>query len=371
MNDGGLGGAANASGSAGAVNAGAGGSAGARPSGDPVVYVAGSADVSAYRFNRSTGEFVEIQAEAGLGPGPSYLAISPQDSRIVIVTNEDDGPMGGLTSAVVDNDGALSKVHHVTGSDGGFTHVAIAPNGNLALAASYNGGSVSVFSIGTDATLGGEIDNVDFGNGAQSHCVAFDREGTHVLVPNKGNDEVAQLLLGEEGMLTPNTPSSVATANGAGPRHIALHPNGTLAFVINELDSTMTPYRVSDSVTLTAGTPVSTLPAGFSGQNSGAHVELTPDGRFVYGSNRGHDSIVVFSADQATGALTFVEHEPSGGRTPRDFDMDPYGEFIVVANQQSSNLAAFRVEADGTLTPFGDPVSGPSGARGVLIAYLP
>jgi 6-phosphogluconolactonase len=353
------------------MNGGASGSGGARPSEDPFVYVAGSSVVRVYRFDRATGEFSTLNTEDELGPAPSYLAQSPRDPRILIVTNEDDGEMGGLTTAVASNDGGLFPVNHQTGSDGGFTHVAFSPNGFHVLAASYNGGSVSVFSVGTDAILGGELEHFDFGNGAQSHCVAFDAEGTHVLVPNKGNDEVAQLVLAEDGTLTASTPPSVMTADGAGPRHIVLHPNGDLAFVINELDSTMTPYRVSDRGTLTAGTPVSTLPSGFTGSNTGAHVEITPDGRFVYGSNRGHDSIVAFSVDQTTGALTLVEHEASGGDTPRDFDMDPYGEFVIVANQQSSSLAAFTVESDGTLTPLGDPVDGPPGARAVLVTYLP
>ena len=178
-------------------------------------------------------------------------------------------------------------------------------------------------------------------------------------------------MIDGDGRLTPNTPATVGTANGAGPRHIAMHPSGTLAFVINELDSTMVPYQVSATGTLTPGTSVSTLPAGFNGQNSGAHVEVTPDGKYVYGSNRGHDSIVAFSADQTTGALTLIEHEPSRGRTPRDFDMDPDGRFIVVANQQSSSVAAFRIETDGKLTPLGDTKGGPAGAQAVQIVYVP
>jgi 6-phosphogluconolactonase len=192
-----------------------------------------------------------------------------------------------------------------------------------------------------------------------------------MFIPNKGNDEIAQLSIDSAGTLTPNTPATVRTAAGAGPRHIAMHSSGKLAFVINELNSTMVPYQVSAAGTLTAGTSVSTLPAGFNGQNSGAHVEVTPDGKYVYGSNRGHDSIVAFSADQTTGALTLIEHEPSRGRTPRDFDMDPDGRFIIVANQGSSEIAAFRIETDGKLTQLGDTQSGPAGAQAVQIVSIP
>jgi 6-phosphogluconolactonase len=350
--------------------AGTGGGAGAGPTQDPVVYIGGSSEVRIYDFKRSTGEFSARTQAAMLGPSPSYIAVSPNKTCLV-VTNEDDGSMGGLTSATISSTGDLVKVNHVTGSDGGFTYVAISPNGQRVAAASYNGGSVSIFSLGTDCTLGGELDNRDFGSDAQTHCAAYDASGTHLLVPNKGNDEVAQLVVGTDGMLSANTPASVMTVSGAGPRHIAVHPNGKLAFVIDELDSTMTPYQVSSSFTLTAGTPVTTLPSGFNGQNTGAHVEITPDGKYVYGSNRGDDSIVAFSADQSTGALTLVGHQDSGGQTPRDFDMDPYGAFLIVANQGNSRVAALSIGSDGKLTPLGDPVAGPAGGEAAQIVYLP
>ena len=121
---------------------------------------------------------------------------------------------------------------------------------------------------------------------------------------------------------------TVATEPGAGPRHFALHPSGSFAFVIHELGNSMTPYRLDADGALTPGTTVSTLPGDFNGQNSGAHVEVSPDGRFLYGSNRGHDSIVVFSIGE-DGGLTLVEHEPTRGRTPRDFEMDPAGDIVI------------------------------------------
>jgi 6-phosphogluconolactonase len=284
------------------------------------------------------------------------------------VTNEEDDATGGLTSASIAADGTLTKLNHVTGTDGGFTYVAIHPAG-YALGASYNGGSLSAFSLGADGMLGAESDSMDFGAKAQTHCVGMTADGMHLLVPNKGNDEVAQLLF-DGGKISANTPPSVTSAGGAGPRHIAIHPNGKLAFVINELNSTMTPYALAANGTLTRGTSVSTVPSNFSGMNTGAHVEVSPDGKFAYGSNRGHDSIVVFSIEQTSGALTLVQHQPSGGKTPRDFDMDPYGRFIVVANQGDSKVAAFSIGDNGTLAPLGSPMSGPMGCSAVQIAYL-
>jgi 6-phosphogluconolactonase len=366
MNAGGSSAAGAGGGSAG-TSAGGGGAA---PTEAPLVFVGGSSEVRSYRFEPDTGVFTLASQTSMLGPNPSYFAVSP-DARSLLIANETDDSAGGITATLIAPNGELERVNHTTGPDGGFTFVALSPNGHHTLAASYNGGSVSVFNLGMDGIIGVELDNRDFGAGAQTHGVAFDPSGEHVFIPNKGNDEIAQLSISGEGTLTPNTPAAVRTADGAGPRHIAMHPSGNLAFVINELDSTMVPYQVSATGTLTPGTPVSTLPSGFTGQNTGAHVELRPDGKYVYGSNRGHDSIVAFSTDQTTGALTLIEHEPSRGRTPRDFDMDPGGRFIVVANQQSSQVAAFRVEADGKLTALGDIQAGPAGAQAVQIVYVP
>ncbi|HYQ15385.1 MAG TPA: beta-propeller fold lactonase family protein, partial [Polyangiaceae bacterium] len=184
-------------------------------------------------------------------------------------------------------------------------------------------------------------------------------------------DKVQQLTIGAGGMLGPNTPASVATVGGAGPRHIAVHPNGTLAFVANELDSTVTPYQLSADGKLTAGTPVSSVPAGAAGNNKGAHVEVSPNGRFVYASNRGHNSIAVFSADPTTGALTLIETEPTRGNTPRDFDVDPNGEVLIVANQDSATLSVYKIEEDGGLSPLGTPTPSAPMPSAVQIHYLP
>jgi 6-phosphogluconolactonase len=192
-----------------------------------------------------------------------------------------------------------------------------------------------------------------------------------VFVPNKGLDSIAQFSFDERlGGLTANTPASVATAANAGPRHIAIHPGRPYAFVINELDSTMTAYRIETNGTLAPIETESLLPSGFNGQNTGAHVEVSPDGRLLFGSNRGHDSIVVYSIDASSGALTLVEHEATRGATPRDFDVDPAGQYLVVANQGSDNLAVFSIAASG-LTPVGNVVTGANNPAAVQFVYLP
>jgi 6-phosphogluconolactonase len=342
--------------------------------GTPMVVIGGydygsnSYPLTTYDLDPESGALTE-RGSVDAGANPSYLALAPSGTELY-VANEIDSEFGGLTALSIAADGTLSVLNHQSGSDGGFTYVAVDPSGSFAFGAAYNGGSVSVFPIQADGSLGAEVTNRDFGNQSNSHCVGFDPAGRFAFVPNKGNNEIAQLILGSDGSLSDNSPATVNTAPGAGPRHIAIHPNGGLAFLIAELDSTMTPYQISPEGTLTPGTSLSTR-AGTGGQNTGAHVELSPDGHFVYGSNRGDNDIVVFAADQTSGELTLIENESSRGSTPRDFDIDPYGRVLVVANQDSNDLAVFAIANDGSLEPLGQTVTGPPQPAGVQIVYLP
>jgi 6-phosphogluconolactonase len=361
------------SGGGGASGAAGGSGAGGSPfTGDPMVYVGGyDPNVRSYRLTRATGALTEMGAPANLGTNPAYLAIDPSRTRL-FAANETDGAQGGVTAATISATGALTPLGRQGAENLGFVHLAVSPTGNFVVAASYNGGAVAVFPVGATGALGAAVDVERFtGSVVQSHCVAFDRAGTHVFVPNKGLDNVAQFAFDAgSGALTANTPASVGSAADAGPRHVAVHPTRDFAFVINELDSTMTAYSVGASGALTPIETESTLPSGFNGQNTGAHVEVSPDGTLLFGSNRGHDSIVVYSIDQGTGALTVVEHEPTRGDTPRDFDVDPAGRYLVVANQASDNLAVFEVAATG-LTPVGDVVTGANSPAAVQFVYLP
>jgi 6-phosphogluconolactonase len=323
--------------------------------GSPLLYVGGfGADpVRVYEVNKQTGALTERPATFAAGPSPAYFALDPSRTHLY-VANEEDGTEGGVTAFSIAADGSLELINHQAGSDGGFTHLSVTPDSRFVLGASYNGGSVSVFPVQQGAALGAEVAVVDFGDGSQAHCVAFDDAG-NVLVPTKGADAVQQLLLDAAGQLSANTPPSVASADGAGPRHIALHPSGGFAFVINELSSTVTSYKLAGGK-LTVGATVSSLPEDYNGDNTGAHIEVSPDGRFVYASNRGHDSIVIYSVNEQTGDLLLLEHEPTGN-TPRDFDVDPNGELLVAANQGDGTLSVYRIETTGQLTPLGGPVA--------------
>jgi 6-phosphogluconolactonase len=374
--------AASAGTTAAGSNAVGGASAGgpAQLSGTPLVYVSGFGDfpLRVYELNKQTGALTQRGGDEDGGPSPSYLALSPAGTYLYNV-NEDDGATAGVTAHHIKADGSLERLNHQAGTDKtpqqacnsgcGFTHLAVDPSGKFVVAANYNGGSISVFPITQDGSLGPEKQMLDFGNQAEAHSVAFDPAGKFAFVPTLGLDQVQQFLLGADGTLTANTPAKVASESGAGPRHIVVHPNGKLAFVINETKSTLTPYTISSDGKLSPGSSVSTLPSGFNGESYGQHVEVSPNGRFVYASNVGHDSIAVFSVDANSGALTHLQEQPSGGAWPRDFDIDPNGEALVVANRDSNALNVFAIGADGKLTPTGQATTVPNEPSSVVIRY--
>jgi 6-phosphogluconolactonase len=365
----------------------AGGGGPGKLSGMPIVYVGGFGDFAlrAFDLDKTSGALTPRGQGFASGSSPSSLALDPSRTHLY-TSNEDDGKQGGVTANAINADGSLTRLNHQSGSDRtpapscapdgcGFVYVAVDPSGKYLLAASYDGGSVSSFPIARDGSLGPELDMLDFGDSAEAHCVAFDVTGKYLFVPTLGEDRVQQLLLGPGGMLLENTPPSVATAAGTGPRHIALHPNGKLAFVANEAAASLTPYRVAEGGQLTPGTSVSSLPPGATGARTGAHVELSPDGRFVYGQNRGDkaiggDSIAAYSVDPSSGALTLIEHQPVGGKTLWDFDVDPNGELLVAASEGDGTLSVFQIGADGGLTPLGTPTKVSGQPTSVLIHYL-
>jgi 6-phosphogluconolactonase len=179
-------------------------------------------------------------------------------------------------------------------------------------------------------------------------------------VADLGLDSVLAYAFDEErGTLTPQPQATLALAPGSGPRHLAFGANGRFVYVIDELSSALTVFGYADGARKEIQT-VSTLPAEFRGASTTAEVVVTPDGRFLYGSNRGHDSIAIFAIDSASGRLTLVGHQPTLGKTPRNFAIDPTGAFLIAANQNSDTLVVFRVDhATGRLTPVGEPVSVP------------
>ena len=240
--------------------------------------------------------------------------------------------------------------------------------GKNVLVANYGGGSVACLPIKEDGSLGeatsfiqheGSGPNPKRQQGPHAHSINVDAANRFAVAADLGLDKLLVYRLdAAAGKLTPNDPPFVAMAPGAGPRHFAFHPGGRYAYAINELNSTVTAMTYdADRGVLKAIQSITTLPEGFAGVNYPAEVQVHPSGKFVYGSNRGHDSIATFAVDAATGKLTSVAHEPTQGKNPRNFGIDPSGRYLLAANQDGNNVVVFRIDAKtGKLTPTGSSI---------------
>ena len=240
----------------------------------------------------------------------------------------------------------------------GACHLAVSPDGRTVAVANYGDGHISTLRLndhGVPETLvsvianRGEGPNKSRQAGPHAHGVYFDKSGTRLFVPDLGADRVrvypcdpATSVLGEA--LPP-----LLTAPGAGPRHLAFSADGKNAYVINELDNTIL-AATCEAGTFTALGTVPTLPKDFTGANTTAEVEVSPDDRFVYASNRGHDSITVFCRHEQSGTLTFLQHAPCGGKTPRHFKLAPNGKWLLCAHMESHSLSVLPLDTEaGTL----------------------
>jgi 6-phosphogluconolactonase len=240
------------------------------------------------------------------------------------------------------------------------------------LFANYSGGSAGTYAAGQDGTLGSrtaffqhEGSSVDARRqeAPHAHSINLDPEGRYAYVADLGLDQVLIYRYdAATGAMTPNDPAFARVKPGSGPRHFAFRPDGKYAYVINEMNSTVTAFACDATKgSLAAIQTLSTLPEGFQGGNSTAHVASHPSGRFLYGSNRGHDSIAVFGIDAESGRLTLVEIEPAGGKTPRNFGIDPTGRYLLAAGQSSGGIAVFRIDpATGALEPSGSSIKVPA-----------
>ena len=311
-----------------------------------VLYVGGgSGKISMFAVDPTSGALT-AKGDVVAGDYPSFLAFDVAHLHLVAVL-ENGNKVASFS--IAKTTGALTKINEVA-SPGGPTHVSIDKSGKYAMVANYNAGTTGIFAIGADGSLGAQTDTKS--PGTNSHQIITDPSNAFAFVPNKGSDTVAQYVFdATKGTLTANASPRLTVPAGTGPRHLAFHPDGAHAYLMDELNSTMTALTYDATKgTLASIQTISTLPTGFSGTNTGAEVQIAPSGKFVYGSNRGHDSIVIFSVD-ATGKLTLVGHEPTGGKTPRHFSIDATGTFLFAANQDSSNVVTFRIDATkGTLT---------------------
>jgi 6-phosphogluconolactonase len=282
--------------------------------------------------------------------------------------------------AINPSTGTLTLLNTQSSGGAGPCHVTIDKTGKVLVVANYAGGSCSSLPIEDDGSLGpiasffqheGSSVNPDRQTEAHAHSANFNPGNQYVFVADLGIDKVLIYRVNlQTGSLQPHDPPHVNLAPGAGPRHLHFHPSGQYAWVINELASTLTGFNCdAEKGTLTEIETVSTLPGKFEGKNSTAEVRVHPSGNFVYGSNRGHNSIAVFSIDQDTGKVTLVENESTRGETPRNFNIDPTGKWLFAANQNSGNVTVFRIDQDsGALEFTGQEVRV---AKPMCVRFLP
>jgi len=207
--------------------------------------------------------------------------------------------------------------------------------------------------------------------GPHAHEFVLDADNHFAFSPDLGLDKILIYKYdAAKGTITANDPPYATVAPGSGPRHLSFHPNGRWAYVINEILSTVTAFHYdSKKGALTEFQTVSTLPADFTGESSTAEIEVSPNGKFLYGSNRGHNSIAIFSIDPASGKLTLIGHQSTQGKTPRNFAIDPTGTYLLAANQDSDNVVVFRMDSEtGKLTPTGNEIQV---SMPVCIAMMP
>lgn len=318
------------------------------------------------KLNLTTGALTKFSSAKS--QDPAFLAID-RKRKFLYAANEIgelNGQKSGAVSAFAINQttGELTFINQQATNSPGTCSVIVDKKSKCVLAANYSGGSVSAFPVKSDGSLGelsdlaqhqGSSVNPNRQKEPHAHTIIVDDGNRYAFCADLGLDKVMIYKLdAKRAKLTPNTQAFASVKPGAGPRHFKIHPNNKFAYVINELNSTVTTFAYDKSQgTLKEIQTVPTLPADFSGTNYCADIHVHPSGKFVYGSNRGHDSIVVFAAD-ATGKLSLVQHHSTLGKWPRNFAIDPTGQFVLVANQNTNNVVIFRVEAStGKLTPTG------------------
>lgn len=328
-------------------------------------YTSGKSEgIYGYHFNPESGKLTRFTSVSSINP--SFLAID-RTKRYLYAVNEvgqyAGKPGGGVSAYKIERGtGNLRLLNEQATQGADPCHLSIDNKKSALLVANYTGGNITVLPLRSDGTLGVVMDweqhegsgPKEQQKGPHAHCIILDRLERHALAADLGIDKVMIYRFDRAtGKLTPAEQPFAELKAGAGPRHLTLHPNGKFLYVINELDSTMTAFRYNElNGTLTHIDTVSTLPSDFSGVSYCADVHVSPSGKFLYGSNRGHNSIVVFEIDPRTGKLKLVQHVSTQGDWPRNFTLDPSGKFLLVANQRSDNVVTFSIDTrTGRLTP--------------------
>jgi 6-phosphogluconolactonase len=334
-------------------------------------YTEGGSDskgIYAYRFDAENGKLTSIGLAAET-VNPSFLAVHP-NHRFLYTVNEVGNYQGQKSGAVsafaIDHaTGKLTLLNQVASRGADPCYITLDKTGKYVLVANYTGGSVAVFPVLDDGRLGdasafvqhsGHGPNPQRQQGPHAHSIDLSPDNRFAIVDDLGLDEsLIYKFDSAKGSLVPNEPSFAKEDPGAGPRHFALHPSGKFAYVINEMQSTVSIFSFDGTNgVLRPLQTISTLPKDFKGQSNAAEIEVAASGKFLYASNRGHDSIAVFAIDANQGTLTPIEYVSTKGASPRNFEIAPGGSLLFAANEKSDDIVVFRINSQtGQLTPSG------------------
>jgi len=315
----------------------------------------GSEGIYALRFDHETGALVRAGVIAGV-ENPSFLALHPDGGWLYSVSEGHQGAVAAIALNAERSSGSVVSRQSTLGS--APCHLAVDPSGQWLVAANYGSGTVALHPINSDGSLSpasnlaehsGSGPRADRQEGPHAHSATFDPLGRFVIAADLGIDRLMVYALDRQnGKLVSCDRAATTVAPGSGPRHFVFHPSGEYAYLINELANTVVAYRCdADAGVLNPLQTLSTLPPDFIGESYCADIHAHPSGRFVYGSNRGHDSLAVFRIDSATGLMEAEGHISTGGRTPRNFAVTADGRWLLAANQDADNIVVFRLSDGG------------------------
>jgi len=337
------------------------------------------------RFDSATGKLSAPELAAEM-TNPSFLAVSPDKRHLYAVSEVDraQGKPAGVVKAFAREarTGKLTALNQQTSGGTGPCHLTVDATGKCVLVANYGSGSVAAFPIRADGSLGeaarvmqhsGSSVNRDRQAGPHAHCVIPTPDNRFALACDLGLDQVlAYRLDAAEAKLAPNNPPFATVAPGSGPRHLTVSPDGKFVYVINEMALTVTGFTFDASTAaLHDVQTISTLPAGYAAtpRDSGGEIALSANGKFLYTSNRGHDSITLFSVEPKSGALAFAQNVSTEGKVPRHFAIDPTGHWLLAENQNSDSVVVFAIAATtGQLKPTGQIINIGSPICAVFVA---
>lgn len=325
--------------------------------------VRGSQGIYLSEFDTKTGTITDPQL-AGEATDAGFLAIHPTKKFLYSVCKFQTAAgetIGGVNAFAIDpKSGKLTLLNQQSSEGSGPCHLVVDAAGKNVLVANYGGGNVAALPIGDDGKLAKASSVVQHQGTSvdpkrqtapHAHSINLDAKSRYAFAADLGLDQVLVYRFDSaKGLLTPNDPPFVKVAPGAGPRHFAFHPSGKFAYVINELGNTVTGFSYdAEQGKLTEIQTISTLPPDFKEPSYTAEVVVHPSGKYLYGSNRYHNSLAAYAVDKATGKLTLLDITPVGGKLPRNFNVDPTGQWIIVGNHEDDTLSVMKIEPDGRL----------------------